>query len=137
MEYYAISRALANPLEFVTGTFVLQYEVKLQEGLDCGGAYIKLFRAPLGSSSYSVFHPDRVNDKSPFTIMFGPDRCGSSDKVNPIFHSLKTLLGSFHHSIFESHYAESGGEASKESSNDQEHKIVIAVHFNNSSRWYV
>lgn len=78
--YYAVSTALKEPISFGDRVFVLQYEVKLQEGLDCGGAYLKMFRAPI-DGALRQFRPERVDDQTPFTIMFGPDRCGTTDKV--------------------------------------------------------
>lgn len=77
--YYAISTPLMTPLNFGNTTFVLQYEVKLQNGLDCGGAYIKLFC--LATEKDHLFRPEEVNEHSPFALMFGPDRCGSKDVV--------------------------------------------------------
>ena len=50
-----------------------RYEVRLQNGLDCGGAYMKLF--PEG------FEPESLLDNSRYVIMFGPDKCGSDNKV--------------------------------------------------------
>jgi calnexin len=49
--------------------------VKFQEGQDCGGAYIKLLSKE-GNSDLTKFY-----DKSPYTIMFGPDKCGNDNKV--------------------------------------------------------
>lgn len=80
VNYYAVSTALRRPIFFGKETFVLQYEVKFQEGLECGGAYIKLFRAPIESTS-TLFRPERLDDQTPYTVMFGPDRCGTTDKV--------------------------------------------------------
>lgn len=40
--HHAISVPFATPLDPAGKTLVVQYEVKLQKGLDCGGAYIKL-----------------------------------------------------------------------------------------------
>jgi len=57
----------------ITGQdLTLQYEVKLQEGLSCGGAYLKIFDGDKASFS----------DTTPYVIMFGPDRCGSTNKVH-------------------------------------------------------
>lgn len=53
-----------------------RYEVKMQNGLECGGAYIKLFTKGEGE-----FNPEELHDKTPYTVMFGPDRCGSTNKV--------------------------------------------------------
>lgn len=55
--------------------FIVQYVVTFQKTVDCGGAYIKLLTD--GSlSNLSLF-----NDKTPYTIMFGPDKCGGVSKV--------------------------------------------------------
>lgn len=59
-------------------TLVLQYTVKHEQTLDCGGGYIKL--APKGVDQ-SKFGGD-----SEYSIMFGPDICGySTKKVHVIF----------------------------------------------------
>ena len=50
-------------------------ELRLQEGLDCGGGYIKLYEAS------EAFNAADVNPNTPYIIMFGPDRCGATDKV--------------------------------------------------------
>ena len=39
--HHAISAPFAETLDTDGKTLVVQYEVKLQKGLDCGGAYIK------------------------------------------------------------------------------------------------
>jgi len=59
---------------------VIQYEVRLMNGLQCGGAYIKLLTKEFLPAESSEF-----KDDTPYTIMFGPDRCGTSDKVHFIF----------------------------------------------------
>lgn len=40
--HHAISVPFSTPLDTDGKTLVVQYEVKLQKGLECGGAYIKL-----------------------------------------------------------------------------------------------
>lgn len=40
--HHAISVPFETPLDPAGKPLVVQYEVKLQKGLDCGGAYIKL-----------------------------------------------------------------------------------------------
>lgn len=55
-----------------------RYEVKLQKGLDCGGAYVKLLSKDDTKEQYD---PLTFDDKAPYTIMFGPDRCGGTNKV--------------------------------------------------------
>jgi len=58
---------------------VLQYTVKHEQNIDCGGAYIKLFPSKVDQKTLS--------GDSEYNIMFGPDICGSSTKkVHLIFH---------------------------------------------------
>merc|ERR1712195_156167 len=74
---YGISSALATP--WTPGNdLVVQYELTFTEGmLECGGAYLKLLSG----------EPDLANmqESDPFTIMFGPDKCGQTNKVHLIF----------------------------------------------------
>jgi calnexin len=71
----AISAKLQEPLDPKGSPLVIQYDVKLQKGLQCGGAYMKLLRYDPDFKS-SLF-----DDQSPYTIMFGPDKCGDTNKV--------------------------------------------------------
>jgi calnexin len=88
MKFYGIASQFPEALDTKGKDFVVQYELKLEEGLNCGGAYVKLPRAA-DSGNLS-----EMNNETPYTIMFGPDRCGSgNDKVhfimqhqNPISH---------------------------------------------------
>lgn len=53
-----------------------QYEVKLPGGgLTCGGAYMKFL------THGEVHDPEQLKDDTPYTVMFGPDKCGSTNKV--------------------------------------------------------
>jgi calnexin len=75
----------------------VQYEVKLQHGLECGGAYIKLLTEEEESESAGgedeqesgkgLRAGEEYTDKTPFTIMFGPDKCGSTNK-GELWHRL-------------------------------------------------
>jgi len=57
---------------------VIQYTVKHEQNIDCGGGYLKVF-----PSSIDQKH---MNGDSEYNIMFGPDICGSSTKrVHVIF----------------------------------------------------
>jgi calreticulin len=57
---------------------VIQYSVKHEQNLDCGGAYIKLY--PAGTEQA------HLNGDSKYNIMFGPDICGHSNRrVHVIF----------------------------------------------------
>lgn len=86
---HAISAMLDKPLTFDgKQPLVLQYEVKMQNGLSCGGAYIKLL-----SELPEGINREEFSDKTPYTIMFGPDRCGSNNKVHFIFRHRNPKTG--------------------------------------------
>ena len=83
---------------------VVQYEVKLQKGLDCGGAYIKLLTESDETAEglragedytdkVSKSYEQELMSKTPFTIMFGPDKCGSTNKVHFIFRHRNPKTG--------------------------------------------
>jgi len=58
---------------------VLQYSVKHEQRIDCGGGYIKILP--------STVNQEHFNGDSDYNIMFGPDICGSSTKkVHLIFN---------------------------------------------------
>ncbi|KAL0380310.1 UNVERIFIED_CONTAM: Calnexin1 [Sesamum angustifolium] len=75
---YAIVKELDEPVKLKDGTIVLQYEVRLQNGLECGGAYIKYLRP-----QDAGWAPKEFDNESPYTIMFGPDKCGVTNKTIP------------------------------------------------------
>ncbi|KAI9505663.1 Calreticulin/calnexin, partial [Coemansia spiralis] len=87
--HHAISARLEKPFDPAKEGMVLQYEVKLQEDLGCGGAYIKLLTAPFKGE---------FSDATPYTVMFGPDKCGES-KVHLIFRHRNPISGDYteHH----------------------------------------
>nr|XP_033771776.1 calreticulin-like [Geotrypetes seraphini] len=77
VRYYAIS-ARFEPFSNEGQTLVIQFTVKHEQNIDCGGGYIKLFPSDLNQED---MHSD-----STYYIMFGPDICGSGmKKVHVIF----------------------------------------------------
>jgi len=57
--------------------FVFQYEVRMHDGLTCGGAYMKLLALKIPA--------DEFDDKTRYSVMFGPDKCGTdTNKVHLI-----------------------------------------------------
>ncbi|OXA53227.1 calnexin [Folsomia candida] len=86
---HAISAKLDKPFDFTDKPLIVQYEVNFQNGMDCGGAYIKLI-----SNSKNMGLPT-FNDKTPYTIMFGPDKCGSDMKIHFIFRHKNPINGTF------------------------------------------
>lgn len=64
---------------------VIQFSVKHEQTIDCGGGYIKLF--PKG------FSQEKLVGDTEYAIMFGPDICGPGTKrVHVIFTYLKKNL---------------------------------------------
>jgi calnexin len=106
-----VSRAFDAPIDMTDKTLVVQYEVKLTEGLSCGGAYLKLLKADdsldlqlvrcdiaRASPRPLLCHHRRprslqMNNDSPYVIMFGPDSCGQTNKVHFIFRHRNPVSG--------------------------------------------
>lgn len=88
-KHRAISSKLSKEFVFRDKPFILQYEVLHQDGQECGGAYMKLISKQRPVKALSDF-----NDKTPYTIMFGPDKCPVS-KLHFIFRHKNPLNGSF------------------------------------------
>jgi calnexin len=75
--HYAISSKLSEAFKFSDDKpLVVQYEVQFREGLDCGGAYVKLLR------NAAIDDLTKLTDTTPYSIMFGPDKCGSEAKLH-------------------------------------------------------
>ena len=72
--HHGIFRRLPVPFDNTDKDLVLQYEVSLQAGLECGGAYIKLLGQDYDHTNF--------NSETPYQIMFGPDVCGANNQVN-------------------------------------------------------
>jgi len=76
--FHGISAKMDEPFTNTGKPLVLQFSVKYEQDIDCGGAYIKL----LGDMDQDKFGGD-----TPYQIMFGPDVCGSSNrKTHVIFN---------------------------------------------------
>jgi len=69
--HHAISAVFQEPIDVLPERkpLVVQYEVKMQKGLECGGAYLKLLTENPGEG---IRAGEDFTDKTPFTIMFGP-----------------------------------------------------------------
>jgi len=67
-------------------TLVIQFTVKHEQKIDCGGGYVKVYPADTDQAG--------LTGDSPYHIMFGPDICGySTKKVHVIFtYKGKNLL---------------------------------------------
>ncbi|XP_050429274.1 calreticulin [Adelges cooleyi] len=75
--FYAISKKF-SPFSNDGKNLVIQYTVKHEQNIDCGGGYVKLFNCEL--------EPKKMHGETPYEIMFGPDICGpGTKKVHVIF----------------------------------------------------
>ena len=82
---------------------VVQYEVRFNTLLACGGAYIKLLTL---QENWAV---EDFHDKTPYTIMFGPDKCGATNKVHFILRYKSPVTGLFEEKHFKNAPAVSPG----------------------------
>jgi calreticulin len=57
---------------------VVQYTVKHEQKIDCGGGYIKVLPSTVDQKTF--------NGDSDYNIMFGPDICGPTKRVHVIFN---------------------------------------------------
>jgi calreticulin len=75
--FYAQSSSLGAPISNEGKTIVVSISVKHEQGIDCGGGYVKLM---------PKLEQTAFNGESEYWLMFGPDKCGGTNKVHVIFH---------------------------------------------------
>lgn len=90
-KHAAIAAPLLRPFVFGERPLVVQYEVQLQDGQTCGGSYLKLLSQGVESAANGGLA--QFNDQTPYTIMFGPDKCGNDIKLHFIFRHANPLTG--------------------------------------------
>lgn len=74
LKHYGFGTMFSEPISLnIENDLLIQYEVKFEDGLNCGGAYIKLLREG------SIVDLD---NNTPYSVMFGPDKCGGTSKVH-------------------------------------------------------
>jgi calreticulin len=77
--FYGLSAKFDEAFSNEGKTLVIQFTVKHEQNIDCGGGYAKVFPSDLDQKD---MHGD-----SPYYIMFGPDICGpGTKKVHVIFN---------------------------------------------------
>lgn len=86
-KFYGLSALLNKPLDPSKG-LVVQFETTYSKGYGCGGSYLKLL-------TYDErFSPSELHDETPYSVMFGPDKCGeATDKVHMILRHQSPLDG--------------------------------------------
>ncbi len=78
--HYAYS-AKVEPFKNKNKPLVLQFSVRHEQLIDCGGAYIKLFPAGLDQT--------KLGKDSEYSIMFGPDICGAPTRLTRLVLNYK------------------------------------------------
>ncbi|XP_074640675.1 calreticulin-like [Tubulanus polymorphus] len=83
--FYGISRKFES-FSNEGKTLVVQFSVKHEQNIDCGGGYLKLYASDANQKD--------LHGETPYNIMFGPDICGpATKKVHVIFsYKGKNLL---------------------------------------------
>eukprot|EP01121_Diplochlamys_sp_Union-15-3_P017566 TRINITY_DN620_c0_g1_i1.p1 TRINITY_DN620_c0_g1~~TRINITY_DN620_c0_g1_i1.p1 ORF type:complete len:394 (-),score=113.17 TRINITY_DN620_c0_g1_i1:47-1228(-) len=76
-KFYTISAQFPKEFSNKDKELIIQYTVKHEQNIDCGGGYVKLFPASLDQ--------EKMNSESEYNIMFGPDICGPTKKTHVIF----------------------------------------------------
>jgi calnexin len=117
MRHYGFGTQFPEPLVMKGKDVFIQYELKIEEEHKCGGAYIKL---PMKPSGEDVVDLTSFSNDTPYTIMFGPDRCGSSNKVHFIIQYQNPISLTWE----EKHYNET---IPTKMSDDSTHLYTLAI----------
>lgn len=83
--FYGASCKLRKPFSNKNRTLVIQFNVKHEQSIDCGGGYVKLFDCSLNQK--------QMDGHSSYLIMFGPDICGPGTKK---VHAIISYKGKNH-----------------------------------------
>lgn len=121
-KHHAVSTMLPTTFEFKTEPLIVQYEVKFHNNLECGGAYMKLL------SASPKLDLDEFTDKTDYTIMFGPDKCGEDGKLHFIFKHKNPKTGK----LEEKHAKKPTAEFAKIFEDKKTHLFTLVVRPDNT-----
>lgn len=77
--FYTIATKFPKAFDNKGKTLVFQYQVKFQQGIDCGGGYVKIANDQMDPAEFKG-----GEGETPYHVMFGPDICGSN-RIHLIF----------------------------------------------------
>jgi calreticulin len=80
--FYQITAAFDKEFSNKDKDLIVQYSVKHEQKIDCGGGYLKIL--PTEGVDQKVFNGD-----TPYNIMFGPDICGTSTRKTHLIFNYK------------------------------------------------
>jgi calreticulin len=84
-KFYAISAKFPKKHTNRGKPLVIQFTVKHEQNIDCGGGYVKLMASDIS--------PEEFHGETPYSVMFGPDICGPGTKK---VHVILTYKGKNH-----------------------------------------
>jgi len=116
-KHAAISSKLAKKFDFLNEPLIVQYEVKFHKAQECGGAYIKLL------ADSQKLNLDTFGDKTLYSIMFGPDKCGHDGKMHFILQHENPVSGK----MVEHHAKAPTGEFNKIFDDKKVHLVTLIV----------
>jgi len=76
-KFYAISAEMSD-FSNLDKPLIIQYSVKHEQRIDCGGAYVKIYPSGLDQEA--------MTGDSVYNVMFGPDICGATKRTHVIFN---------------------------------------------------
>jgi len=77
-KFYAISSKFPKKFSNRGKSVVIQFTVKHEQNIDCGGGYVKVMSSDIDQANF--------HGETPYNVMFGPDICGpGTKKVHVIF----------------------------------------------------
>jgi calreticulin len=78
-KFYAISAKFPKKFSNKGKSVVIQFTVKHEQNIDCGGGYVKVMGHDIDQAAF--------HGETPYNVMFGPDICGpGTKKVHVIFN---------------------------------------------------
>jgi len=131
-KHHAISAKVNKKVDFselhdAQKQFVVQYEVKYQDSMECGGSYLKLV-----AESETEFTSESFNDKSLYSIMFGPDKCGLDSKIHFIVNYKNSVNGKV-----EEKHAKTSSNFKEMFSDGNSHLISLVLDYDGSFEIFV
>nr|5HCA_A Chain A, Calreticulin,Calreticulin [Entamoeba histolytica HM-1:IMSS]5HCA_B Chain B, Calreticulin,Calreticulin [Entamoeba histolytica HM-1:IMSS]5HCA_C Chain C, Calreticulin,Calreticulin [Entamoeba histolytica HM-1:IMSS]5HCB_A Chain A, Calreticulin [Entamoeba histolytica HM-1:IMSS]5HCB_B Chain B, Calreticulin [Entamoeba histolytica HM-1:IMSS] len=79
-KFYIAAAKLDEEFSNKDKNLIVQYNLKFEQGIDCGGGYIKLL------PKKSIESEEKFTPESEYNIMFGPDVCGGSKRTHVIMN---------------------------------------------------
>lgn len=126
-KHHAISAKMNKKVDFTDlndsqKQFVVQYEVKYQDSMECGGSYLKLV-----AEADEEFSSDSFNDKTLYSVMFGPDKCGLESRIHFIVNYKNPITGTV-----EEKHAKASSDFKEIFTDGKSHLITLVVDYDNS-----